>query len=343
MKSLLQLEPPTEQEFKTTTKTVVVSIVLTAALVIFANFISIEICNRSSSNLGYYLLRDKWNRLETSSPIDTIVLGDSSGNQGVVPSLLEDSLGGSSMNLCTTAGSLVITDVWMLNRYIEKHGAPKRVVVVHAYDGWLRNREGHLVNVLSQTPQPKEFWSKSNPRVELSTSESSQLMAAKWFPIYNQNVTLQMFVFNPVGAFRPPPITDKGFMQVNSANQSRTLREHNKFTKACTNSNFSFSEINEKSVNELVALAEKHRFKIYFVTSPIYDQTLANENAKEFCEAAHLWIKQKIRNSNQCHLLFKTPVPFPIEQLESLDHVNVEGANVFTQMIADRVIELESR
>ena len=293
--------------------------------------------------MGYYLLRDKWQRIENaSSPIDTLIVGDSSGNQGVIPAIIEQRLGGSSVNLCTTAGSLVVTDAWMLGRYLEKHSPPKRVVVVHAYDAWLRTRDNQLVNVLSQTPIKGKFWEGLEPSIELTWSESAQLMLAKWFPLYRQNLTLQMFVFNPVGSFEPPPLSELGFMEVKSANKNRTLRDQIKFTETCTNSSFRSSPINRDAVEVLIKLAQEHQFQLYFVSSPVYEDALNDSNVVRYCDAANHWISEKIAGSNTSHLLFSDPFPFPLNQLESFDHVNVEGAKVFTEAISTRIREIEA-
>ncbi|MEB3357540.1 MAG: hypothetical protein VKK04_12500, partial [Synechococcales bacterium] len=53
------------------------------------------------SRQGYFLASYKWNLLtDLKQPADWLVLGDSSCNQGVVPEILSQELGGTALNLC---------------------------------------------------------------------------------------------------------------------------------------------------------------------------------------------------------------------------------------------------
>ena len=91
---------------------------------------------------GVFLIRSKWNLLrDIDSPVEWLILGDSSANQGVIPDKFRSEYGGRVVNLGTVANALLIEDVWMLQDYIESHGAPKNVIVVHVYDMWVREAD----------------------------------------------------------------------------------------------------------------------------------------------------------------------------------------------------------
>jgi len=70
-------------------------------------------------NQASRVIRAKWSLLmNQKKPVDTLVLGDSSGNHGVVPAILAARLGGTALNLCTVGDLLAVNDCWMLERYI---------------------------------------------------------------------------------------------------------------------------------------------------------------------------------------------------------------------------------
>src|SRR5438128_2449200 len=107
------------------------------ALVALANTAALFVLSRHPVNHGYKVIGAKWELLrEQERPVDWLVLGDSSGNQGVVPAVLSERLGGSSLNLCTVGDLLAVNDAWMLETYIGTVGAPRKVLMVHAYDIW---------------------------------------------------------------------------------------------------------------------------------------------------------------------------------------------------------------
>src|SRR5207253_10129783 len=122
--------------------------------------------NRFPINSGHGLVQAKWNLLKRlPAPIDVLVLGDSSGNQGVVPQLLGAALGGTTINACTLADALIVNDAWMLDLYIRRLGPPKRVILVHVYDVWERDIS---YDVWAQIPLPWGFWSDLDPRLSLT-------------------------------------------------------------------------------------------------------------------------------------------------------------------------------
>lgn len=336
-----ELPLPKETGFKTSPRTLVFTSAFTLASLALWNVVAVYLCQASSSNLGYYLLREKWRLVNTVSKVDTVVVGDSSGNQGVIAENLGKVGSGLSLNVCTTAGSLVATDAWMIRRLLERGVVPTRIVVVHAYDAWGRTRERQLVNALSQSPLTAAELAVSDPPISLTRSETFDLFTAKYIPLVSQNLTLQMFVTNPVAALRPPALTGGGYMQVSDSNENRVRREANDFEEMASHSTFQPSAINEDAIDALIAASDLHGVPIYFATSPVWQGILQGESAA-FCEQCHHWLQYKTASAKNCHLLFAEPVGLPVELMESLDHVNHDGAIKFTQMITTRIKAIES-
>jgi hypothetical protein len=47
-------------------------------------------------------------------PVDWLILGDSSVNQGVIPSIFEDEFGERAINLGTNGIMITLDDLWMI-------------------------------------------------------------------------------------------------------------------------------------------------------------------------------------------------------------------------------------
>lgn len=133
-----------------------------------ANYLADWFLTSYSSNGGYKIAQVKWSKLLTlQRPVDVLVLGDSTGLQGVDPTVLDQTLGGRSLNLCTVGNMLVVNSAWMLDQYIQRFGPPKQVVLVHTYDVWHRKVNSSTRLLLAETPLPWGAWDAFEPEIDL--------------------------------------------------------------------------------------------------------------------------------------------------------------------------------
>ena len=116
----------------------VVGIMLGTAVVLAAlNFAAWWLVETLPLSHDVHMTREKWQVLRGAGPgIDCLIVGDSSGNFGVAPEVLEAELGWTTRNICTTGRFLSIGNVWMLKEYIALHGVPEHVISVPAVRRW---------------------------------------------------------------------------------------------------------------------------------------------------------------------------------------------------------------
>jgi hypothetical protein len=131
---------PTEIENGATWREIVISTVIAVFVVLVVN--GVLAFSGVSATIGYNLVfRGKWQHIHNPghSVPDLLVFGDSSGLFGVSTSVLDSVLGVRSWNYATTAGALTLDDAVMLAEFIELHGSPEGVLIVHTYDVWHRH------------------------------------------------------------------------------------------------------------------------------------------------------------------------------------------------------------
>ena len=88
------------------------------ALVVALNLAAVVYIWAYSPNRGYWLAAAKWQMLEDlEEPVDTLVLGDSSCNQALIPEVVDEILGGPTINLCTI-GDMTVR-LWDLETHKE--------------------------------------------------------------------------------------------------------------------------------------------------------------------------------------------------------------------------------
>lgn len=285
---------------------------------------------------GGRLIREKWTILDSlDQPVDWLILGDSSAVEGVIPDQLEASLGGSAVNLATVANMLAIDDVWMLDEYIGRHGAPKNVVIVHVYDVWHRNVEA---SAFAKVPLTPGFWWSRTPSLSLTLSESVELLAFRYLPLYQSKELVKRLAADPSKLLIPPrTIQTDGFTGVDDAQPANVEYDFITHTNFLAEQPYELSDANRQALNRLVELTDKHGFNVYIANSPIFDGLKADQDFQSyFANVQNLLIELDDRSPNIHYVLCDTP-SFSKEIMTYVDHVTLEGAKSFTAQLAQSI------
>lgn len=327
-----------------------VAVTLAVALMVVAglNVAALFYLRAFPRNRTYWLVEQKWRKLETlSEPVDWVVLGDSSGNQGVRSDVWSATLNGSSANFCTVADMLALGDAWMLERYVERHGPPKGgAVIVHAYDMWHRPvSDGMRGQLLASVPLPWGFWERLTPPVSLGARDMVSLLASKHLPLYSQNTTLANIL---LGAdwLHPPhfQLDASGYMAHLDANPEAVQKDaevHLEFVRKHT---FKPSAPNLAALLRIRELAEKKRFHVYLATSPLFADLTHDLFWRRYFVKVRKLLEQSAAGSPFLHFVLKIPVTFRADELENVDHATHESAAAYTQALANSIkAELASR
>ena len=201
----------------------------TIFFVLVANWAVMWLAETYPYNRGYWLVEQKWEKLEAlTAPVDWLIVGDSTGNQGLVPEVLEERLGGTAVNLNTVGNMAALDDVWMLEAYIEQFGSPDQLLIIHSYDAWHRDVDPVFV---AKTPLPWNSWqNKFAPPLLLTTQEKLNIWLARYFPLYADNVSLSVLIRERVFLQRPIlqtryALQPNGFMPVETVPASSQLNQ----------------------------------------------------------------------------------------------------------------------
>jgi hypothetical protein len=294
------------------------------------------------ANRGYWVIQQKWSILmNLKQPVDWLVLGDSSCNQGVVPEVLEAELSGKAVNLCTIGDSLILNDAWMLSKYIKKYGAPKNILLVHVYDVWQREINW---DVTSQTPLSWGYWNQLEPNFDLSFQEKKKVFLNRYVPLYSQNTSLKEVVRNSDRLFEDKEyyLDQNGFMKVTEANIGNVEEDTKGHINDIRKTTFSFSQTNQKSMDAIIKLAEKHDINVYLVNSPLYEKLYQNPEFQTYYNRVQKELVTISDRSKQIELIMTQPMTFKKEEMENADHLILSAAESYTKELA-REIKLISK
>jgi hypothetical protein len=311
------------------------TLVLTLILVIAINLTTRFYLDRFTDKRSHWLIQRKWQLIEQqNTPIDWLILGDSSCNQGVDPRSLTKGLGGRALNLCTIGDSTLVGDLWQLERLINKAGAPHNIILVHVYDVWLRERISPFV--LANIPLPWGFWSDSMGNYRPSLRESLEIAIERYFVLYAQNETIQSRMRSPLTlSKRRLFMTDDGFMPISVDNAEFVPLDANNHL-AGLNGHFAIAEANAHAFRNLLGLAAKHGIQVYVLQSPIYDGLYSSSVYSRFMSTYLEELEQIVRPYKNVHVI-DASCTFPANQMESVEHLVGKSADIYTEFVVSQI------
>jgi hypothetical protein len=295
---------------------------------------------RFTPNRTYWLIDAKWSLLESAEgPVDWLIVGDSSCNQGVDNSSWDRMLGGRSLNLCTIGNMLALDDVWMLRGLIDRGITPSRVLVVHGYDVWRRDVNPEL---LGRIPS-RQSWSDATPAVALGPIGQVRELVSRYVPLLGQTAALQHVLRHPSELFDQPFALDaQGFMREPEATPENVIRDRDGHLRALERRTFSVSPENRSALSALAEIAEARRIEIYLSPAPVYAGLFESPEFQAYVLPMHDSLRKWSEQSPRLHYVdhFQT---FESSQMQNVDHVTHEGAQIFTRELADVVRTLGAR
>lgn len=308
-------------------------VLLLFALVDLAAVAGLE---RRPLNAGYRVIKEKWRLLERQvKPVDWLVLGDSAGNQGVMPSVLEANLGGTALNLCTIGAQSAMGDAWMLDAYLRQVGAPRHVLVVHVYDNWERELK---MDGIAQVPLPWGFWERLDPPVRLAAGPVFELALHRYLPLYAQNQALSRLLRAPWSAFgRPFEMDLEGFVPEARSNPVAVTNDAQKHLALVRRGQAVLSLSNRRAIDAFQAMAEANGFDVWLAHAPVFSGLHAEEDYRRYFARVQEGLRSFTAQKPRVRLLASDPVTFPAEQMTNVDHVTTEGARRYTAMLASQI------
>jgi hypothetical protein len=311
-------------------------------VLVLVNSFALWYLGNYSTNYGYWTLQRKWALLEKmDAPVDWLILGDSSCNQGVSPALIHEQLGETAINLCTIGNVTALNDVWMLEEYIQRFGPPKGVLIGHVYDVWPRDLDPLI---LGQIPRRWNFWKEHTLGSDLLGNPDlrSQLFQERYVPLLSQRLTLTTLLRSPMlGQMIPLEpkwrMDEYGFLsgeQAQPATAIQDAQDHMQFVRE--NDPF-VSSINQQALERLVEIADAYQLPIYLVNSPLYEGLSADDGFQAYLAELYGQIDSIVGKSQFIHRISEIKT-FPATQLQTADHLILPGAQAYTKWLIENIL-----
>lgn len=326
---------------------VVLTLLVTLLAAVAFNFLLGAFLRRYTTNLGYYLIAKKWDLLEAQEgPVDWLLIGDSSCNQGVRPDIILRDRGETALNLCSTAQQLVVEGAWQLQHYIDLYGPPRKgVIVVHVYDVWPTNGGGNggqgrrppIHHGMSMVPLPWRFWKSYEPVLRLKPEQEREMAIQRYVPGYAQSRTVRKWLLKPmssVRALRRRRIDDTGYMRVDEVKEGKAARDTRGHIHFMRRGTFSVSKLNRLGFQAIADIAGRHGVPVTLALSPLDEGLVNNKYFPSYMRRVRIKLEGLCASADHVDcVLLDRPAAFPTAQMENSDHVTHPLAEQYTQRL----------
>lgn len=337
----LHSQPPQEVIRLTSLHAVAAAVSLSAAIVFFCNLLAGLALEAFPMNLGYGLIKHKWNLVKSlDHPIEILILGDSSCHLGMDPEVFEEGTSERALNLCVIADVLAVNDYWMLDYYIRRFGAPKKVILSHVYNSWHRPL---AVPAVAQIPMDRSFFRENIAKLELTWPERVSWFLGNYAPLYAENNSLMDLIMYPWRAARQLDwgFGPKGFAGMTGANPrsvQKNLKEHRAFLRTFK---FSVSPKNRWALEKIIQMSNDHGFKLYLVNAAMFEGLYQDNMLRGYLSDMNKFFKELAKPSPNVHHLFVEPVLVRENELHDMHHINLDAARRFSRRVRDAIRQLE--
>ncbi len=282
-----------------------------------------------SSNRGYRIIELKWKLLEDlERPVDALVLGDSSCNQGLDPTHFSRLTGLKTLNLCTIGHMTALGDLLMLRTYLRRHGPPKLVLVIHAYSTYRRDIKTAM---LARVPDLRLLWKQKVVSIDLAAWRV--ILAARLLPLYSQHQTLREMIMRP-WEIRPSRLNTNqlGFMSSRRSKPRLVNKDTAMHLRILRRSPRPLTPSNRAAVRQMAALAESRGFDLYLLNSPVHDKLQRHKRFRKHQKQLRQELLKVIRPYRRVRYPAKT-FPFPVRRMRNADHLTRKGAKAYTNAV----------
>lgn len=314
----------------------------TLAVLLALNFAAFAYMRREPLSHDAAMAMAKWSLLRAPSEgTDTLIVGDSSGNFGVMPSVLDDELGWRSINVCTMGRYLAVGDAWMVQDWIERNGPPARVVSIHAVRRWEDELEPSSI---AQVPLAYGFWNQE-PDLQLGWAETRDLLVARYLPLYASSVSLSRALRTWTWRIESPiAIGGSGHASMQDANPTNVLRKSGQTRKTmAVRQGLGLTDHNQAALETLVDLADEHGFELYLAHGPAFEDLARAPAYLRYLGWLNAHLAELAAGSPRVHRVFEDPPTFPIDQMENPNHLVGPYPADYTRVLAAALAELQNQ
>jgi hypothetical protein len=314
-----------------------IATIVTAVLIVAgANLAVSAIFGRTTANRGYETIEAKWDLMaEQTEPVDWLLVGDSSCNQGLDPRVFAER-GVTALNLCTTGDMLVVGDVWLVEEYLREVGPPRNgILVSHVYDVWARDAES--LEATAWVIPGGDGWRRNRSLLEASLHERLMAQIGDLIPLYTQPASTIRLMTDPAAVLDAPApqLTGDGFERAGEARPAQVRGDAAGHRASITTTDAAPSRLNRLAMSKLAELTDEAGVPLVVAPSPLYEELWPDPAFQRRFHQTSDFVDAVADDHPSVVPLRADPWLYPAEEMQNADHLAVAAASRHTGVVID--------
>lgn len=261
---------------------------------------------------------------------DVLVMGDSTGGNGFIPREFTRVTGKRSYNWSEVANVNSFSDIYYLQKYLERHPAPEAVFVIRSLTSWPRSM---IMDSFRERFMTWGSWLYLSRYGGLRPEQSLQMLIAKLLPTYRFKHYLYR-TWNEKPATGPLNYDD-GYIRLDQrlVSQEIVQKDWELINQAKRGEDFAVNPAQMMLIKYMCEQATKKNFYLFVTTSPYIESFEKDPVVQGFAERLSQYVTEAFAGNDRC-FMFHDLRAYPARYLANGTHLNHSGALIFTQQIA---------
>ncbi|OQY43764.1 MAG: hypothetical protein B6242_14060 [Anaerolineaceae bacterium 4572_78] len=337
-------QPTPEINYLITLRYTLIDIIVTLLILLFINLGLAWFLSYHTTKPSYMLVKTKWQLLENlQKPVDWLIVGDSTCNQGIIPKLLIETMAetGTGLNLCTIGGVGTIDDAWMIQSYIDRFGVPpQNILIIHGVVTWRLEPDPPY---LAAIPNIRHLKKHGVPPFAMPFMSEVDLIRNQYLPLHTQLQTVkrslkEYFSNTNHQSEKIYYIHPDGYMQFEIADPEYVEQHYQSRVIMFQNQPFYIADINRQMINHIIKLANQYQMNVYIIDAPIYERLYQHDAFQVHLNQLQPWLESMANQSEYVHYI-PLVATFSKNEMENTDHIIHKAAIVYTKQAAELLKE----
>jgi hypothetical protein len=270
----------------------------------------------------------------------TLLLGDSSCMANLDNGAFADRLGGTAVNLGTTAQTSVLMDAWLLSTYIERFGAPRNVIVCRSASAY---GASHTVEYMAAPPLPWDYWDELGVAPAWKRGEVKDLFVARYAVLYSYSDILKDRLVGVRSLFsnhvNPTPIS-KVYSRGSTSPQeqmdiSKKLPDYYfRIFSASSDTTIAFRYMSD--------LAREKHFQLYILFQPEWDEAIDSGLREPILDAQISYLSSFV-DPTYVHIVRDESLAFSINQMQNPNHLRPGADHIKTESDISGIVSIQNQ
>ncbi len=292
---------------------------------------------------------------------DILILGDSSAGVGINPQRLHKDTGLTCANLAIQGRTTVAANYFLLQDYLKSNNAPKLIVFMRTFNGWSSDlKDINIVDLLLDNFPVEMGQTFANTRlIGANYKLLLQEMPGYLLPSQRNRWAIRRAVWKVIGMKKTiPEVLIESRQEMHEWEQrilgeipydiggkgtaekrERNLSSNMEFVRE---NEFHASEWSTYYLEQFMTLAKQNGTTIFVCLSPVRQEIYEDEAGRRYLNSSKAFINDVVDSHDNVVLLTDDFHFVTADQIrDSGTHINAEESIIFTDMIAQRLLEYQ--